>query len=80
MRHSYRHKTVLLRGVMEVSPKALYETNLVAACPSLAPVLHRARYYSAESLGAMMVNTTHHVPQMMRVATGLQKAIPTATT
>jgi hypothetical protein len=39
-----------------------------------------SRYCSAESIGAMMVHTTHNVPQMPRVAAGLQKAIPTATT
>jgi hypothetical protein len=38
-----------------------------------------SRYCSAESMGAMMVHTTHNVPQMTRVAAGLQKAIPTAT-
>ena len=43
-------------------------------------VRRMSRYYSAESIGAMMVHTTHNMPQMTRVATGLQKAIPTATT
>jgi hypothetical protein len=43
-------------------------------------VRRMSRYYSVESIGAMMVHTTHNMPQMTRVATGLQKAIPTATT
>jgi hypothetical protein len=42
------------------------------------PVQRVSRYCSAESMGAAMVHKAHSVPQMTRVAAGLQKAIPTA--
>jgi hypothetical protein len=62
-----------------VTPLDRYSRSCIEGVMDSTRVRRMSRYYSAESIGGMMVHTTHNAPQMTRVATGLQKAIPTAT-